>query len=391
MKKGESSVKVLFIAGHEFLYNPQNGGQQCSLRNYNLLKSIFGDSNVYLCMFSNYKYEHLNSNEKIFPTHRNFLELLIDTISGRNVCGRKSRKKAVEFINSLNVDIIFCDSSTIGKILRDIKISGVRIVFFHNIEKNYAKNKVLHDNFGYLIPYFSYSCNERQAVAAADYCVFLNDRDRMEAEELYGTQKSYILPITFGDAYVEKTKDFSDRIRPVLLFVGSLFAPNISGIKWFVEEVMPELGDFVLYIVGKNMENRKKELERDNVKVIGTVEDLSVYYNLADAVIMPIFFGNGMKVKTAEAMMYGKTTFATKEALEGYDIEPVRDRGIYECNTKEEFVEKIKKNVSVRSTINQQVRQIFLEKYETGVQEKNFQSFLMRCIKEQGRDAETME
>ena len=136
---------------------------------------------------------------------------------------------------------------------------------------------------------------------------------------------------------------------------------------------------------------RKKELERDNVKVIGTVEDLSVYYNLADAVIMPIFFGNGMKVKTAEAMMYGKTTFATQEALEGYDIESVRDRGIYECNTKEEFVEKIRKNVSVHSTINQQVRQIFLEKYETGVQEKKFQSFLMRCIKEHGRDAETME
>ena len=58
-------MKILFIAGHEFLYNPQNGGQQCSLRNYNLLRSIFGDKNVYLCMFSNYKYEHLFENEKI--------------------------------------------------------------------------------------------------------------------------------------------------------------------------------------------------------------------------------------------------------------------------------------------------------------------------------------
>lgn len=128
-------MKILFIAGHEFLYNPQNGGQQCSLRNYNLLRSIFGDKNVYLCMFSNYKYEHLFENEKIFPTQKNKIQLLLNTMSGRNVCSRKIKKEVINYINYLKVDIIFCDSSTIGSFLKNIGRDAVRIVFFHNIEK----------------------------------------------------------------------------------------------------------------------------------------------------------------------------------------------------------------------------------------------------------------
>lgn len=37
--------------------------------------------------------------------------------------------------------------------------------------------------------------------------------------------------------------------------------------------------------------------------------------------VMPIFSGSGMKVKTAEALMYGKFLIGTKEAFEGYEID----------------------------------------------------------------------
>lgn len=383
-------MKILFIAGHEFLYNPQNGGQQCSLRNYNLLKNIFGEKNVYLCMFSNYKYDTLSSNIRIFPTQKNKIELLWNTLTGRNVCSRKIKKEAVNYINRLRADIIFCDSSTIGGILKDIKGKALRLVFFHNIERNYAKNKLLHDGIAYTIPLFSYWYNEKQAVKVADYCIFLNERDQKEAEQIYGYTKNYILPITFEDKYEEKLA-VENRYKPALLFVGSLFAPNLFGIKWFSNEVMPLLPDYILYIAGKNMESKKKELERENVKVIGTVENLSNYYNQANAVIIPIFFGNGMKVKTAEAMMYGKNIFATKEALEGYDIETVRNRGIFECNTKDDFVKHIKANVNTCSGINQKVRHLFLSKYETKAIENDFRNFLNRCIEGNKTDAEIME
>ena len=74
-------MKVLFIAGHEFLNNPQNGGQKCSLRNYELLKHVLGVDNVYLCMFSNYKNDKFNGNERAFPTHKNNIQLFFNTLS----------------------------------------------------------------------------------------------------------------------------------------------------------------------------------------------------------------------------------------------------------------------------------------------------------------------
>ena len=70
-----------------------------------------------------------------------------------------------------------------------------------------------------------------------------------------------------------------------------------------------------ILIIGKGFETLKNDLECDNVKVIGTVEDVSEYFYRADFVIAPIFEGSGMKLKTAEALMYGKTIFGTTEAF----------------------------------------------------------------------------
>jgi len=37
-------------------------------------------------------------------------------------------------------------------------------------------------------------------------------------------------------------------------------------------------------------------------------------------VILPIISGSGMKTKTAEALMYGKSIIGIKEAFEGYKM-----------------------------------------------------------------------
>ena len=46
-------MKIAYIAGHEFLYKQDNGGRQCSYRNYLMIKKIFGEENVHLYLFSN--------------------------------------------------------------------------------------------------------------------------------------------------------------------------------------------------------------------------------------------------------------------------------------------------------------------------------------------------
>lgn len=91
-------------------------------------------------------------------------------------------------------------------------------------------------------------------------------------------------------------------------------------------------------IIGKGFRTLKNDLECDNVKVIGTVEDVSEYFYRADFVIAPIFEGSGMKLKTAEALMYGKTIFGTTEAFSGYALDFDRVGGL--CNTAREIHDK---------------------------------------------------
>lgn len=170
-------MKVLFIAGHEFLYNPQNGGQKCSLRNYELLKQILGNQNVHLCMFSNYSYTQLNSNEMIFPTQKNNVELFFNTLTGRNVCDHKTIKKVKRYICDLDIDAIFADSSTIGYLIKTIRCNVPIISFFHNIEANYAWNKYKHEGKKYIVAYWSYLHNEKCMVRLGDRIILLNKRD----------------------------------------------------------------------------------------------------------------------------------------------------------------------------------------------------------------------
>lgn len=363
-------MKILFIAGHEFIEKQDNGGRQCSYRNYTMLQRVFGAENIYLCLLSNVTRSDNNKHITVFPTHHNKAEQLINTLFLRNGYSRKTCRDIVKYINDTHADILFFDFSILGGLIRQIRKCDYKVVLFlHNIEKNYMWNKVKHDGLAYLLPYFSYYYNERTIVNGADKIICLNSRDSDLLQKTYGRCADFLMPMTFNDSYDAKTAEkYKQEKKPGhrrLLFVGSLFAPNYDGLLWFCKNVMPQLPMCRLTIIGKDMEKKREALSADNIEVIGTVDSLDKYYYGADAVVIPILYGDGMKIKTAEAMMYGKPIFATHEALEGYDAENVS--GIYECNDVSDFVHKISDWTLQDDMIGyaESVRRLFLDKYET--------------------------
>lgn len=374
-------MKLLFIAGHEFIVKQDNGGRQCSYRNYTVLQQIFGAENVYLCMLSNVAQTDESKNIQVFPTHRNKVELVRNTIFFRNGYSRKSKKGIIQYINRVNADIVWFDSSITGLLARQLQGKTKIVVFEHNIEKNYIQNRIKKSGLPYLLPYLSYACNEKCIIEKADEIICLNERDGLQLRKYYGRTPDFYMPMTFTDRYNAREerkikKELSDNKELQLLFVGSLFPPNYDGILWFVKNVMAKLSDCKLCIVGKDMERKADELAADNVGVIGTVDDLSRYYYAADVVVLPILYGNGMKIKTAEAMMYGKPIVATQEALEGYDVSDVL--GISRCDDAQQFmtvIERLKK-LKLNGTIESHTRELFLSKYETANMVKCLGEFL---------------
>ena len=257
-------------------------------------------------------------------------------------------------------DYLYIDFSGYGVSLKKVRkvFKGKIITFFHDVEYNYELNRARHDNKLYYLSAWVVRKAEKFAISYSDYIIALNTRDHELIRKIYGREPDIDLPVSFDDI-ADKNRLMTEKEDNFLLFVGSDFGPNVDGIRWFVKSVASEIS-MPLKIIGKGMERYKAEIRHKNVEIVGTVNDLSKYYYKASAVVLPIRYGDGMKVKTAEALMYGRTLIGTDEAFEGYEIE----NGVegYRCNKPHEFIQTI--NNLTQKGYNERSRKLFLEKYE---------------------------
>lgn len=261
-------------------------------------------------------------------------------------------------------DYVFISHSSLGKVCKYIKRNYPNIciiTFFHNIEIHYA-HEYLKSNIRALFYYIRVKYWEKITCQYTDKFITLNHRDSCLLKKVYNKQATIQLPTSFVDRFnLAKAQAAKSANEITFLFVGVSFFPNIKGVQWLLDNVIPHVNG-TFYIVGKGMDNVPFKNLNDRVKIFGFVEDLSEFYYRARCIVAPIFAGGGMKTKTAEALMYGKTIIGTSEAFEGYDI----DKGcMYKCNTKEEFIILMNKIFSASPVlyINPVSRKLFKDKY----------------------------
>lgn len=360
-------MKAVFVGSQNIMDPAMNGGMQCSRRNYDLLCGVLGEENVYSAIIWN-STENRERN-RYFRRNVSGLESLAASLCMCRLYRPSEEKKLLEYIHQIGPDVLYLDTSLMGKILKRLDPRIRTVVFMHNVEREYAWNRVRKVSLRYFPAFLAAAYNESIAVKSAGTLVCLNSRDAAKVRKLYKRNPDYLLPISFQDTFDpgKITRTGEDR---TLLFVGSNFPPNLDGVGWFIDEVMPELPEYKLLVVGKDFERNREELLRENVEIAGTVKCVENYYYRYSSIVMPIRYGDGMKVKTAEAMMYGMNLFATDEALEGYDVDGAG--GIYRCNTKEEFVRAIRGHAQQRrmDRWNRDARERFTMYYDTEKQRK---------------------
>ena len=369
-------MKVLYYTTVNLDRGDASGLLKCYRRNYKFLSTVTDDIEV--------KNFYLDDEEFItednhygYAREEDRLKKLYLSLKGKRFMMPETEKRIIEQSIAENPDILFFDGPFFADIMAVLrkKLPQCRIILFmQNIEKMYygqLKDKGIQMKLLYRV-----ACRcERKSVELADQVICLNSRDDQVMMKEYGRKSDLILPITFSDCF-DANKVNLKHSNKEILFVGSLFPANYDGIVWFVDNVMSQLKDYKLTIVGKNFETVAKDLERENVHVVGSVENLEEYYYAFPMMVMPILYGGGMKVKTAESMMYGKTILATEEALVGYDATGVE--GIYECNTAEEFVTTIQRLYeSGLPEVQDMVRTHFLEKYESEKLRTDFNQFML--------------
>ncbi|MBW9201244.1 glycosyltransferase [Bacteroidales bacterium SW299] len=333
---------IIFITRY---YGEMLGGTVCSQRNRKSLEQIFDNL---------FEYKIIDKKRGRLLLSR--AEQLCFGYMGGIDCIDIQRVKHI--ILNKNCNYAFIDSSLLGsfaKILRQVSPKIKIICFFHNCEYMYI-NSIYKGIKRSLYSKWAFKC-ERQACKYADTLIALNERDSQLITNLYQRKPELCIPISIED---KTTRLYGQNGDKYILFVGSYFQPNIVGIQWFMKEVLPAIS-VKLKIVGRNMNLLQVPAGvKEKVEIISNAEDLSPYYQNAQLVVMPIFTGGGMKVKTAEALMYGKTIIGTKEAFEGYKLNaPI----FYLCQTNEEFIKTISSLYEKTPSFNKSSRELFLSEY----------------------------
>lgn len=111
-----------------------------------------------------------------------------------------------------------------------------------------------------------------------------------------------------------------------LLFVGGFrHTPNVDGIIWFCDNVVPLLRKasiaFELKVVGSNPNETIMGLAQADIDIVGFVSDetLEALYRETDIVIAPLRYGAGVKGKVIEAMARGVPIVTTDVGAQGVD------------------------------------------------------------------------
>lgn len=126
-----------------------------------------------------------------------------------------------------------------------------------------------------------------------------------------------------------------------LLYLASRMEFNVTGIQFFLDNVWPELNkeipDIKLIIGGSVCE--KIQVRYDNITLLGKVDNLNDFYKLADIVINPVYQGTGLKIKTFEALSYGKATIVHPHSMTG--IFKPEKAPLLQASSPEEWIKTI--------------------------------------------------
>lgn len=158
---------------------------------------------------------------------------------------------------------------------------------------------------------------EMEMLSRAETIFAIQDSERSFLEEHLPSRSTLLVPMP-AHSVASPQPGLTNNI----LFVGSNTAPNSVGLRWFLDDVWPQIvrecPDCKLHVAG-SVGRAFDSDPHPNVQFLGLVDSLDDLYRDAAIVISPLTFGSGLKIKLVEAMSKGKAIVATPTTLQGVE------------------------------------------------------------------------
>jgi glycosyltransferase involved in cell wall biosynthesis len=192
---------------------------------------------------------------------------------------------------------------------------------------------------------------EEDACKKSDLILACSDNEKKDLMNLYKIRHDKIIVVTNG-AYVrekagqaekENSRNKLDILsdEKVIIFIGAYYKPNIDAARFIIENLAPELKEFIFFIVGAASAAFKEAKMPPNIKLLGRLTDerLDAALRASDMAINPMFDGSGINIKMLDYMSYGLPIVTTQVGARGIEI---RGKKPMIVSTVDNFAENIK-------------------------------------------------
>jgi polysaccharide biosynthesis protein PslH len=160
-----------------------------------------------------------------------------------------------------------------------------------------------------------------------DFVLAVSIEDKAALDEAAGRDVGIItIPITVD---IENVKLIGRQPgADHILYIGTMYwPPNIDGVMWFIEKILPVVRasrpDVVFDVVGARPPKELLELSGKDkgINVTGYVKNPDAYLEAAGVMVVPLRSGGGMRVKILNALAQGMPIVSTGIGAEGIPVE----------------------------------------------------------------------
>lgn len=378
-------MKVLYISRALVGYSGSGVGARMHL---DALKTAVGCDNVYVINLSVHAKAERSGNYIAYGKYSSKLERIVRHLQGNGFYISNSIIREIcQLIQSECIEFVFIDDSVFGNLVKAIKHSNSNIpvvTFYHDVKAElypkWMSRYPLFDKINWRLE----MKEEKKSAAWTDANIVLNKAEDDFLYKHYGIHADFFLPVSVPKSEEEGCNPF-DTIKKHLLFVGTAYAPNINGLKWFYENVFGKIRkDYDIWVVGKGLECLKTEYSDEDVHIIGFVDSIVAYYQFCDVVIAPLTDGGGMKIKTAEAISFGKTFVGSSESLNGYYEEmsdQIKEKFVFRCDDITEYLRAFDKITTILEKENTELIELYNKKFSTAAAVNTVSEILKRKCK----------
>ncbi len=229
------------------------------------------------------------------------------------------------------------------------KLSGVpSLLFQHNVEAVIWERLYQQQTKPIARQYYKLQWQrmfnfERDACRRFDTVIAVSEADAEKMRADYDLKNVVAIPTAVDTDYFRPDPNLA-RMPATLVFTGSLdWTPNIDGLKWFVDLVLPIVTRAVpnvkLNVVGRNP---RPDLVagikgRPGVELVGRVPDVRPHVQSAVASVVPLLVGGGTRMKIYESLALDTPVVSTTIGAEGLPLE--KNKHILIADSPQAFAE----------------------------------------------------